>query len=567
VPEESPRLGTRPPQTLWLCGLLFLLPFEPRRPTLALLGFQVTVLECAAAAALAALAWLSRRRLTIVLRRPPLPLALLALYAAAHVLSAALASAHADLAYRFALRMIVMAGCACVVSALPPRVLRAGLATLACSAGLLALLAILEGTGVRFLDPFLDRFRETSFNVGGSRRATAGSEYPNLAAAFLMYGLLAGVGLMVDARTSLAVALPFAVMLSTGLLFTFSRGALVAACVGLGALLALLVARRGGGLARAPAVALAGLVVSTAAFAAGREIFRLRLETESIESWYGADYGPAEATLSLRPGEVRSTELRVTNTGLKTWAVSEAFHLSYHWYDLDRKSLRDGDRTELPRDVERGHSVLLRPRIRAPDTEGRYLLVWDMVHEHTTWFSGQGVRPASVPTLVSRSAGASAEPPPPSAPEPPLAWRPSRGELWGLALLMWRERPWSGVGPDNFRWLHGPRAGHAFWDTRVFANNTLLEAAATTGTPGLLALLATLIALLVSSARGLLTATSPDGARLAAALFALGAGIAAHGAVDYVLAFTGHYLLFGFVVGGVSAASRVSGSPREAGPT
>ena len=45
---------------------------------------------------------------------------------------------------------------------------------------------------------------------------------------------------------------------------------------------------------------------------------------------------------------------------------------------------------------------------------------------------------------------------------------------------------------------------------------------------------------------------SPAGGE-AAALLGLATGIVAHGAVDYVLAFTGHYLLLGFVVGMASA--------------
>jgi O-antigen ligase len=135
-----------------------------------------------------------------------------------------------------------------------------------------------------------------------------------------------------------------------------------------------------------------------------------------------------------------------------------------------------------------------------------------------------------------------------------LAWRPSRAELWRLALEMWRERPLTGVGADNFRWLYGPKAGQPFWDSRVYANNTLLEAAATTGTLGLVALGGSLI---TSAATGWCRALAADPRTPAgaerAALLALVAGIAVHGAVDSVLAFTGHYLLFGFVVGGVSA--------------
>jgi len=101
----APRAGS-----LALPALVFLLPFEPRRPILPLLGFQLTLLEAAAGVMGAVLLWSVRRRVPSLLRRPPLPLAFLGLYAAAHVLSAAFAPAHRDLAARFALRMLVMAG-------------------------------------------------------------------------------------------------------------------------------------------------------------------------------------------------------------------------------------------------------------------------------------------------------------------------------------------------------------------------------------------------------------------------------------------------------------------------
>jgi hypothetical protein len=240
----------------------------------------------------------------------------------------------------------------------------------------------------------------------------------------------------------------------------------------------------------------------------------------------------------------------VTNVGLKTWSRREAFHLSYHWYDRDTKTLTDGGRTALPEDLPKGASVLLDAAVVAPERPGRYLLIWDMVHEHTTWFSGQGVRAFAVHVLVGQPEGTA--PLATEAPETELGWRPGRRELWRLALAMWRAHPVLGVGPDNFRWLHGKYAGRAFWDSRVFANNTLLEAAATTGSLGALALALTLAAALGAAWRALATAPQTS-APAALALLGLSVGLMAHGVVDYVLAFTGHYLFMGFLVGSISA--------------
>jgi len=358
-----------------------------------------------------------------------------------------------------------------------------------------------------------------------------------------MYALLAWAGLSQRVRPWLASSV--SALLCAGMLFTYSRGALLASSVGL--LAAIFASRSRADLARGPRLALLTLLAATAAFTASGEVFRLRLESEGTASWYGARYEPEQASLTLEPREARRVRVRVTNTGRKTWARQEAFHLSYHWYHVERRTLQDGGRTELPVDVAPGQSLLLDAEVVAPDLQGRYRLVWDMVHENTTWFSGQGVRPVAVDATVGRP-GTSARP---AAQLPPaeLGWRPGRSELWRIALSMWRAHPLLGVGPDNFRWLYGPYAGEPFWDTRVFANNALLEAAATTGSLGLVGLALTLAAALAASYKGVKAA--PGAERLT--LFGLTVALLAHGAFDYLLAFTGHYLFFGFLIGMIAA--------------
>ena len=545
--------------SLWLPALVLLLPFEPRRPTLHLFGLTFTLLEAAAAALGGALLWSVRRRAAALLRRPPPPLAFLGLYAAAHVLSVVFAPAHRDLAAKFALRMAVMAGLSVAVAASPPEAGRRALVALVASAAAVAVLAVAEGAGWERLDPFLALFREMPFNIGGSRRASAASEYPNLAAAILMAGMLAACGLAAGWRRPLAALLPLAALFSAALLLTYSRGALVATGLGLAALVG------AGWRRRLAAPALAGLgvlVAASAAFAWSGDVYRLRLETEGASSWYGAAYEPAESALTLRPGETRTTDVRVTNTGQLTWGADRLFHLSYHWYDVAGRKVEDGRRTRLPGDVGPGQAVVLHAEVRGPAAAGRFLLGWDMVQERVAWFSERHVAQAMVPVEVSGEPIASAPSTPaagrvPAAPpEAPPEWHPGRAELWRAALVLWRRRPVTGVGSDNFRWLYGDAAGQRSWDTRVFANNALLEAAATTGVLGLVALAATLVATILAAARAL---GGPAAAGAAAALFALAVGLAAHGMVDYVLAFTGHYLLFAFVVGSVAGLSRAEG--------
>jgi O-antigen ligase len=546
---DAPRAGS-----LVLPALVFLLPFEPRRPVLPLLGFQVTLLEAAAAVLGAALLWSVRRRLPALLRRPPLPLAFLGLYAAAHLVSVAFAPAHRDLAAKFALRMLAMAGLGLAVAAAPPEAGRRALVALVASAVVVAALAVAEGAGWRALDPFLGLFREMPFNIGGSRRASAASEYPNLAAAFLMAGMLAACGLATAWRRPVAALVPLAALLSGALLLTYSRGALTATGIGLAALAAAGWRRR---LAAPALAALAVLLAASAGFAWSGEVYRLRLGSEGTGSWYGAAYAPAEAELSLRPSETRTTLVRVTNTGQLTWRADRMFHLAYHWYDEAGRKVEDGRRTRLPHDVRPGETVELAAEVRAPAAEGRYVLAWDMVQERVAWFSDRAVIPAEMPAHVAAGPGtgvtAASAPEPAPAPAAASAGEPpGRAELWRLALVLWRRRPLTGVGSDNFRWLYGEAAGRSTWDTRVFANNALLEAAATTGLLGLAGLAGTLVATARTAWRGL-GAPSPAAA---AALFALTMGLAAHGVVDYVLAFTGHYLLLAFVVGSAAGLSR-----------
>jgi O-antigen ligase len=448
--------------------------------------------------------------------------------------------------------MAAMALFAFAVASLPARALRRPLAALAASAAAVAVLGVLEGAGVRGVDPALDHFRETPFNVGGSRRATAGSEYPNLAAAFVMAGWTAAVALVARERRAAALVVPISAVFAAGLLFTYSRGALVATGIGL-ATLTIVFARRGRRTALVPAAALGTLVACSAAFAAAGEVFRLRLESEGTKAWYGAAYTVEHTALVLRPGERRTTRVSVTNTGRKTW--TEGFNLSHHWYDPRDGSVQDGPRTPLPRALAPGEVVSLDGDLRAPEREGRYVLLWDMVQEHTSWFSGLGVPPAAVPVTVAAEGGQGMTPAPPAARLPELSRQPTRRELWGIARRMWRERPWSGFGSDSFRRLGGRWWDGRVWDARVFANDTVLEIAATTGTPGVLAFLATLATSVLAARRGL-RSRDPVAADVAAAVLALLVAVAAHGVVDYVLAFTGHYLLFGFLVGAAARCLR-----------
>jgi O-antigen ligase len=543
----------RPPSAWVLPLLLLILPFEPRRPTLRTLGLELTLTELAAAAAIVFILWSRREQVLALLRRPPLPLACVWGFAAAHLLSALWASDHQGLAFKFALRMTGAALFALAAAAATPLSRQLGLRTLAVAGTIVASVAVLEGLGAPGLERAVAFFHGPRHESG---RAFAGSESPNLAAAMISYGFVAAMGVLSFHRRALPMAVAWAVVLSFGLLTTLSRGGIGATAL---ALVAFAAAVRGreGLRASAPLGGLAMLVAATAAFLAGGPALRNRLATEIVVSGYGARYEPTEAAWQVAPGERRTATVQVTNTGRGTWHDGQIF-LTCLWYEVEPRVVIEWrtrcPRVPLPREVRPGESLRLDVPVTAPLDEGRHLLGWEMVDSELP-FSAYGVPPGVVAVTVARDGGALF-----SFEGQAGLGRRGRVELFRLAWLMWRDHPWMGVGPDNFRWLnarYGGWTGGLPLDSTQRAHNVYLEAAATTGVLGLLGLVATLAATAVAAWRALRGADmGSEGAGLSAVVVGLVTAIAAHGMVDTVLPFTGHYLVFGFVVGCAAALSR-----------
>jgi hypothetical protein len=354
--------------------------------------------------------------------------------------------------------------------------------------------------------------------------------------------------------------------LSLGIAFTYSRGAAGAALAGLGAL-ALVESRQALSRRLAP-VAVAAFVFGS--FAAAQEVARVRLSEAGERDFYAARYEAPRET-RMAPREIRHLPVKVTNDGSRSWRRIERFNLSYHLRSATGGDLVGGARTRLTRDVAPGESIDLLAELRAPGRPGRYEVLWDLVHEDTTWFSGQGVAPGATSLLVgAEPAGTDQTVPGPGETRESvtdaalvaglngeLAWRPTRSELWAIAARMWASNPFLGVGPDNYRRTYGRWVGRDVFDSRVYANNLCLELAATVGTPGLAAFLAAVaLALRRSVSRAREDAVS-------AAAFGVLAVLAVHGLVDFTLAFTGHYLVAGFALGASIAADAAEPAPSE----
>lgn len=542
--------------------LVLALPYEPIDPWFEIFGLEISHLEAMAfvlfAVAACSLRW---REITSL----PLAAPALALLVAVFV-SAVLADGPWVPPLKFALRWtagLVAFVLTSLALAQSPRFALVSLAFAAAGATTAAL-GLGEAVGVSGIEHLVAPFREHAFEVGGRHRAGATFSYPNTAGGFLALTLPFAMSFVARHSCRGVGALGFvaSVGIFGALLVTYSRGALLGAIAA--AVVFTVVVYRADPTTIRPLVRLHGtfLIVAVGVVLVDPS-FRWRASSESDRSWYVAEIKPASEVLELSSGELTKTPVRVTNAGKLTWRSEgeKPIHLSYRWfrYRTDGSLAPvpiEGERTRLPSPLSPGDSRELSAKVRAPEKPGRFVLVWDMVHEHTTWFSdkvglGMPVHVGVDASVASRSFRAAelkktmAE----------RAWRPGRRELWTLAIAMFVERPLLGVGPDNFRWTYGARAGRDVWDTRVFANSLYLELLSTIGAIGFGA-----FAVLVSRALVGLRRTSRAPALDVAAIAASLTGFLVHGLFDYLLAFTPMYLAFFVLLGAASAVRREEAS-------
>jgi hypothetical protein len=433
----------------------------------------------------------------------------------------------------------------------------------------------------------LHPFHVRSFEVFGLIRASGPFQYPNIAAmyleavlplAFILGARAAG------ARGQLVAALVILALLD-GVLITASRAGLVTAAVvllGLGAFFVRERQTRRLALAAFAALAVVGLATQLSGSA-----LTLRLAFWKDGAWYRAALSPVAGPAGrlppvIAPGARAAVSLEVRNLGALPWPSRSAtpVALSYHWLDADsgETMVFDGLRTSLPVDVPPGASLTVRATVLAPERSGRYLLWWDLVHEHATWFSERGnpglrqaveVREAGEAGAVReagdlREAWGAGEAGGARGPDRASVARVEGGryvasdvvlrrDLWRAALSGWREHPLLGLGPDNFRHLYGRYLGLAAADDRLHANSLYFETLAGLGAAGLLALAWILVALASAVRRAVAT---PETRTLALGLGASLCAYLVHGALDYFFEFTPTYALWWLLGGMVVALGR-----------
>jgi O-antigen ligase len=539
-----------------LLALLLLLPFEPLAPLARIFGLQASHLE------MAALVLLGAAASAVAIRRPSLrvPLAGPVLLLLAAFLASALFASGPDtlLPLKFTARMAAAAAAFFIASealTIAPRFTHL-FAALATAGTITAGLALLETGPWNFENNLLAPFREHTFEVGGRARAAATFAYPNTAGGFLALALGPTLYFTLHERTRV-IASVAACAIVAAILLTFSRGALLGAAASCIVLWWFVRSR--------PLLRLqTAFLLIVLAFFVIEPSFRWRASSEGDRSWYEARIQPRRTSLELAPSELSKTVVRVANVGKLTWGSKgkKPFHLSYRWFEISSEGVRpldiEGERTRLDAPLKPGEALDVDATVRAPIEPGRYVLIWDMVHEHTTWFSDKVGLGSPVNVRVGEAgAAATAHPDDIRRAIAEKSWRPGRRELWTIAVALFASRPLLGVGPDNFRWLYGPFSGHAVWDTRVFSNSLYLELLATVGLLGFGAFV-----LLMGKALGGLwkRARSAPYALEAAALAASLTGFLIHGLFDYLLAFTGIYLAVFVLLGASSALIREEAS-------
>ncbi len=304
------------------------------------------------------------------------------------------------------------------------------------------------------------------------------------------------------------------------------------------------------------APALLATLLALAALASSSELVgRFRFWKDG--AWYRAvitaSGGPqGRLPPALAPGSTAFETLEVRNEGALAWPriAPSPVALSYHWLDAETGAMvvRDGLRTTLAGDVDPGGSAQVRAQVRAPSRPGHYVLWWDLVQEHTTWFSERGDPGLRQPILVGSGGFAGSET---RSQEATAVWsgtpdEGARGTLWRAAVSAWRAHPLLGIGPDNFRHLSGTFLGRDHVDERMHANSLYFETLADLGLVGLVALLAVIVALAGAARRAI---AAPASRILALGVAAGFATYLVHGLLDYFLEFTPTYALFWLLAG------------------
>ena len=139
----------------------------------------------------------------------------------------------------------------------------------------------------------------------------------------------------------------------------------------------------------------------------GRAVVVCRKTAVGEQTGYAAELKIEDAPSRCGRGETIGIRIRANNIGSLPWACRPAdaagtVHAAAHLLAPNEDELEwDFARGELPRDVAPGDEVRVVVQLHAPDQPGTYIVEFDMVAEHVTWFEDYGPGTARHQLVVS----------------------------------------------------------------------------------------------------------------------------------------------------------------------
>jgi hypothetical protein len=281
----------------------------------------------------------------------------------------------------------------------------------------------------------------------------------------------------------------------------------------------------------------------------GSDVFRLRFASEGDNGWYVASW-QVPPQLTLAANEIQQVPITVTNAGALTWSSNrtQPINLGGRWIQAESGLQMAEPRWPFAQSVPPGKTAEIKIPLRAPSNPGEYTLIWDVVHEQVTWFGEKSGVFATSMVQVLPSNNASPFPEPDTVAP---AWNyslpiPDRSTLWRLSVQLIGERPFLGIGLDNFRLAYGRLLNADSWNETIHTNNWYLEFLVGGG------LLAALPFFAWLAGEGLLAWRVMRQPPVDPWLLASFAGLLAfliHGLLDFFLLFNSTGLLFWLLVG------------------
>lgn len=542
--------------------LAFSLPFELDQPLMRLGPLALTNVELVLALTMA-LTVISLIRQPRSITWPDRYWLWLSLFCVGLIISAALAPAHQLNAFKAALRL--MTGILLALTTLQIVQTRRDsyLVVAALLVGGIAAATIgLVETVVNVEFAWLSLFRTKVTKAGAFIRLTGPFDYANQAAMFIEATLLLLVAFVWQANQQPWPRFRKRVILSGLILLlfvylqasflTFSRASFVTLLL-VTLFLAILLIYRQSVSTRWQGVWWLGLAVlvlgGTGINTWLNNGFRLRLEAGTEEEWYRTRF-EMPTQLEIGANETILVPVTVSNEGTLIWRSedSPSIILGARWVNTATNQEYGQARWPFPEPVLPGETVEMTIRVRAPNKPGNFELRWDVVQETVTWFGHKSGVTATTKVVVLPTTNGL--PPAAALPTQP-AWEyidpiPERRVLWRLAGQLWWERPWLGIGFDNFRLIYGNRLNAKVWNNTVHTNNWYLEMIVSLG---LLGSIPFFIWLLWLNLDMLKHARQPDHSMWQIALAAAVFAFMVHGLLDFFLLFNTTGLLFWLLVG------------------